>query len=115
MSAGVRRLGLQDAPEHGFGGRGGYHASGGAAGPDEPSFAAPHRARTFADYEAEHGRGGEVRRGGGELERGEERRGSLGARWEEEGEGEEEERGVVGLEGTGRPGFGGRGGYQRPG
>ncbi|MCJ1433746.1 hypothetical protein MMC27_003111 [Xylographa pallens] len=132
-SAGVRRLALQDAPEHGFGGRGGYHASGGGAMTSaEPSFAAPHRAQTFADYEAEHGHGAEVRKGGVEpQERGLERRASFAPREEDqreegggrgrevgeagEGRERERERGVAGQEGPGRPGFGSRGGYQRPG
>ncbi|MCJ1321005.1 hypothetical protein MMC15_006347 [Xylographa vitiligo] len=138
--AGVRKLSLQDAPEHGFGsGRGGgYHASSGSgtATPAEPPFAAPHRAQTFADYEAEHGRGAEERRGIVAEEREQERggRGSFQAREEEEREEEREGRGRgrlegrvpevevsdheergEGREGMGHPGYGGgRGGYQRP-
>ncbi|MCJ1285529.1 hypothetical protein MMC26_004869 [Xylographa opegraphella] len=132
LHAGFRALGLQDAPEHGFGGRGGYHAStGGGSGsgsvtPSEPPFAAPHRAQTFAEYEAERGRGVESRKGSTGLpppsERELERRGSFPPR--EEGEDarmegrdreRERERGAGALEGMGHPGFGGRGGYQRPG
>ncbi|MCJ1384457.1 hypothetical protein MMC17_007573 [Xylographa soralifera] len=130
--AGLRKLGLQDAPEHGFGGRGGYHASSGTASPSEPPFGAPHRAQTFADYEAEHGHGTESRKGSVGLppaERDAERRASFPPRGEDEreevaGRGRppvpevqvhDHARRLSGQDGPDHGGFGGRGGYQRPG
>ncbi|MCJ1395727.1 hypothetical protein MMC18_008613, partial [Xylographa bjoerkii] len=50
-----RKGSVQAGPDPGFGGRGGYHATG---GPEQP-VAAPHRAATFAEYEQEHGHGTE--------------------------------------------------------
>lgn len=131
LVASMRKASLQEAPEHGFGGRGGYNANvnpGGAPSSEAP-FTAPHRAQTFSDYEKELGHGTEVRkgivtrtvddhdprsRGHSPPEEAHDRPGFGGRGGYNERppglEGHEQEHRIPEQDKPGHPGFGGRGG-----
>ncbi|MCJ1472933.1 hypothetical protein MMC13_001582 [Lambiella insularis] len=131
LTSSMRKATLQEPPEHGFGGRGGYNANvtGGGLSHDAP-FGAPHRAQTFSDYEKELERGTEVRKTSvsgsvHEHDAGSRRHSRLREERERPGfggrggynerpmevEGREHEHGMLEQDIPGHPGYGGRGGY----